>query len=154
MSNIQVILLGNMPKLGSFGEVVSVKRGYARNHLLPTGKARTYTPETMEVFEREKKKILKEREQVRENLVNLHGQLDGYLLQSVYKAQENGAMYGSVTQSSIVDLLKEQNIMIKRNQVIFPNNEAIKTIGEHEIIIKLDTDLEARLKFSALSDKD
>ena len=154
MSNMQVILLGDMPKLGSFGEVVSVKRGYARNHLLPTGKARTYTPETMESFEREKKKILKEREQARGELKSLHGQLDGYILQHVYQAQENGVMYGSVTQSSIVDLLKEQNIMIKRNQVKLPNDEAIKTIGEHEIIIKLDTDLEARLKFSALADKD
>lgn len=152
MSSIKVILLDDAPNLGNFGDVVSVKRGHARNHLLPTGQACTYTPEAMAKFEKEKKKLLKERQEARASLEQLRDKLDGYILQSVYQAQENGVMYGSVTQSAIVDLLKANDITIKRNQVQLPNNEPIKTIGEHDVVIKFDSDLSATMKLSALSD--
>lgn len=154
MSNIKVILMGDAPHLGRFGDVVSVKRGYARNHLLPSGIARTYTAEAMAEFEKEKKKILKERKEERGRLEELHSQLDGYLLQSVYQAQESGAMYGSVTQSGIADLLAKQGFNIKRNQVKLPNGEPIKSVGEHEVVINVAPDLAAKMRFSALSDRD
>ena len=153
MSNIKVILVGES-SLGKFGDVVSVKRGYARNYLIPNRMALTYTPEALVAFEDEKEQILKKHKEERARLEELHSQLDGYLLQSVFQAQDSGVLYGSISQGNIVGLLKMQNIEINKRQVELPNNEPIKAIGEHEVKVKVASDLVATIKFSVLSDKD
>lgn len=153
MSSMQVILLRNIPNLGSFGDVVKVKRGHARNHLLPTGKVKTYTKENFAEFETRKQEIIKEQEKLQLSLRKLHSELDGYLLQTVMQASEEGQLYGSISPSVVVDLLKEQNHEIKRNQVTLPGGQAIKSIGDYEVEIKISDELVAMLKFSVVSDR-
>ena len=154
MSSTEVILLQDQPKLGKLGDVVKVKLGYARNHLLPTKAAQIYTKEAWESFKSRKEEIIKQQKQARIALEQAHGQLDGYLLQTTVQAQEDGSMYGSITQSTIVDLLQAQNLPVKRHQINLPNDESIKEIGDHEVQITIAHDLVANIKFSVLSNRD
>ena len=153
MSSVQVILLRNIPTLGKLGDVVKVKRGHARNHLLPTKQAQFYTKENWKVFSEQKKELIKQQKAQLEKLKQQCADLDGYLLQCVVQASEEGQLYGSVNSAMIVDLLRKQNHVVKRNQIALPNNEPIKHIGEYEIVITLSEDLVAKMKFSVLSDK-
>ena len=154
MSSVQVILLRDQPNLGSLGDVVKVKRGHARNHLVPRGLARTYSKEAMAEFERMKEQIIKEQQETRLAYVDLHGKLDGYTAQTVVQAQEDGSLYGSVSTSTVVDLLKEQGFAIKREQVQLPGDEPIKSVGDYDLAIRVDSDLVATVKFSVLSSKE
>ncbi len=153
MSSTEVILLQDLPKIGSLGDVVRVKRGFARNHLVPSGLALAYSETAMQDFEARKKEIIKGQRDARLAKEALHSELDGLLLQAVVQAQEDGSLYGSITQSSVVDLLREQNHVVKRHQVVLPNQEPIKEVGEHDVGIVIDHDLRAQLKFSVLSDR-
>lgn len=153
MSTVQVILLQDIVKLGQLGDVVKVRRGHARNHLLPTGKVQTYTEEAWAGFKEKKQEIIRKQKDSRAALEQQHADLDGYLLQSVMQASDEGQLYGSVTQSVIVDMLRKQNQMLKRNQIALPNNEPIKRIGEYEIKLTISENLIATLKFSVLSEK-
>ena len=151
MASIQVILLRDIPHLGKLGDVVKCKRGHVRNHLLPRKLVEPFTPEAQVEFEKRKEQLIKEQNNARSAIEELHGKLDGYILQETVEAQPGGAMYGSITAVSVVDLLQKQDIVLKRNQVELPNNEAIKAIGNYDIKVTLASDLVATIKFSVLS---
>ena len=154
MSSIQVILLRDMPPLGMLGDVVKVKRGFARNHLLPAGKAQTYTDENWAHFAKYKQEIIKQQQESKAALQKTYNELNGYLLQVVENAGSDGTLYGSITTSKIADLLKEQGYVINRNHIKMPNDEAIKQIGEHSVNISLTADLVASIKLAVLADRD
>ncbi len=153
MSSFQVILLNDIPSLGKLGDVVKVKRGYARNHLLPTGQAQSYTKENMAGFAKLKQRIVQEQQEREAVLRQTQNTLDGYLLQVVEHAGEDGALYGSINASKIANLLKDQGYEIKRDAIVLPNNEVIKKIGEYDIIINLALNVVVTIKLAVLSDR-
>ena len=151
MSSLQVILLRDIPHLGKLGDIVKCKRGYVRNHLLPNKLVEPFTPAAKERFEKMKAQLIKEQKDSRTALEDLHGKLDGYIVQEKVEAQPNGAMYGSITAVSIVDILHKQDITLKRNQIELPGGDAIKEIGDYDIKVTLAHDLVATLKFSVVT---
>jgi large subunit ribosomal protein L9 len=153
MSTVQVILLDDLPHLGKLGDVVKVRRGHARNHLLPTGKAQTYSEAAYADFAKRKKQIIQEQKKKRSALEQFHGELDGYTLQIVMQAREDGQLYGSISQAVVVDQLHKEQHEIKRSQVILPEGEPIKSVGEHEVQIRLNPDLIATIRISVLAEK-
>ena len=141
---MQVILLERVPHLGQMGDVVNVKPGYARNFLLPRGKALRATEANLKAFEERRKEIearnlarRKEAEAVREKV-------DGAKLVIVRQAGAAGQLYGSVRPRDIVEALAEQGVSIDRSQVVL--DHPIKTIGIFDVTLRLHGEVEATVK--------
>ena len=150
---MQVILLQDDPNLGNIGDVIRCKRGFVRNYLLPNKIVVPYSKEVKEQFEKNKKNLIKQQKAARKELEDIHAKLDGFKIKESYHAQDDGSLYGAVTQSAIVDLLQKQNITIKRNQVFFANKEPIKDLGEHKVQIQIAKDLMATINFKVTASK-
>jgi large subunit ribosomal protein L9 len=148
---MQVILLEKVVNLGGLGDVVKVKDGFARNYLLPQGKARRATPENLAEFEKKRSEL--ERTQA-ETLVAAQekgAKLEGLTLQIAQKAGVDGRLFGSVTTFDIVEALKSQGFEIERSMIRLPQGP-LKTVGEHAISIALHTDVVADIKISVLGE--
>lgn len=135
MSVTEVILLQRVEKLGQMGDVVKVKPGYARNYLLPQGRAMRATPANRERFERERGQLeahnLKRREEAERLLERLHG----LSVVIVRQAGESGSLYGSVTAKDIAEAAGKEGLTITRQQVEIAH--PIKAIGVYRVSIKL-----------------
>ncbi|CAK7192036.1 50S ribosomal protein L9 [Commensalibacter sp. Nvir] len=135
MSVTEVILLQRVEKLGQMGDVVKVKPGYARNYLLPQGRAMRATPANRERFERERGQLeahnLKRREEAERLLERLHGL--SFVI--VRQAGESGSLYGSVTAKDIAEAAGKEGLTITRQQVEIAH--PIKAIGVYRVSIKL-----------------
>ncbi len=137
---MQVILMEKLANLGNLGDVVKVKDGYARNYLIPHGKAKRATEENLKIFEARRAELEKAQAaalvQARE-----HGaKLDGLTLKIVQKAGVDGKLFGSVTNYDIVDALKAQGLEVERSQIRMPDG-SLKQVGEFPLQIALHTDV-------------
>jgi len=148
---MQVILLEKVVNLGGLGDVVKVKDGFARNYLLPQGKARRATPENLAEFEKKRSEL--ERTQA-ETLVAAQekgAKLEGLTIQIAQKAGVDGRLFGSVTTFDIVEELKNHGFEIERAMVRLPQGP-LKTVGDHSIAIALHTDVTVAIKISVLGE--
>jgi len=148
---MQVILLEKVVNLGVLGDVVKVKDGFARNYLLPQGKARRATPENLAEFEKKRSEL--ERTQA-ETLVAAQekgAKLEGLTIQIAQKAGVDGRLFGSVTTFDIVEELKNHGFEIERSMVRLPQGP-LKTVGDHAISIALHTDVAVTIKISVLGE--
>jgi large subunit ribosomal protein L9 len=132
--------------LGERGETVTVAAGYARNYLLPKGLAYPATPGNIKQIEHQRRiwdtRDAREREEAQE----LADRISAVKLSITKKAGESGTLYGSVTNSDIAELLKEKGFAIDRKRIIL--SEPIKTLGEHEIQVKIHKDVESKLQLA------
>ncbi len=140
---MEVILLERVPKLGQMGQTVRVKDGYARNFLLPRGKALRATENNKKRFESQRSQLeardlekRSEAEQVRESL-------DGKQFVIIRQAGETGQLYGSVNTRDIAESVSGGGVSITRNQVELTS--PIKNIGMHKIAISLYGDVESSI---------
>jgi len=148
---MQVILLEKVVNLGVLGDVVKVKDGFARNYLLPQGKARRATPENLAEFEKKRSEL--ERTQA-ETLVAAQekgAKLEGLTIQIAQKAGVDGRLFGSVTTFDIVEELQNHGFEIERSMVRLPQGP-LKTVGDHVISIALHTDVTVAIKISVLGE--
>ncbi|MEL6946381.1 MAG: 50S ribosomal protein L9 [Pseudomonadota bacterium] len=149
---MDVILLERIAKLGHLGEVVTVKDGYARNFLLPKGKALRANKANMSYFEAQRAQLEAKNEE-RKNEAGVVAQtLNGNTYIAVRSAGETGQLYGSVAARDIVDTLAENGFTIGRSQVDL--RAPIKVIGLHSVTIQLHPEVEAEVIMNVARSED
>jgi large subunit ribosomal protein L9 len=140
---MKVILMSDLRARGRRGQVVEVKPGFARNFLLPQGLALVATPGNMKRFDQERKKIDARHDATRDAAAAIGAKISEVRIDLPKRAQENGALYGSVTPGEIVTALAGRGIEVDRRQVDLAGG--IKTVGEHVVRIDLHADVIAEL---------
>lgn len=132
---MQVILLERVEKLGTIGDEVEVKNGFARNYLIPQGKALLANDANRARFEAEKAEIEARNEKARAEAASNGESLDGTTFVLIRQAGENGYLFGSVAARDVAEAATEAGTKVERRQVLL--NTPIKTIGLHEVEIRL-----------------
>lgn len=142
---MEVILLQKVGALGNLGDKVAVKAGYARNYLLPQGKATPATAAKLAEFEQrraELETLAIEGLSAAQARAAAIGQMNITIAQ---KAGEEGKLFGSVGVKDIADAVAKAGIAVNRQDVRLPNGQAIRQVGDYEIQIHLHTDVNATL---------
>ncbi len=149
---MQVILMEKVVNLGGLGDVVKVKDGYARNFLIPQGKARRATPENLAEFEK-RRADLEAAESVALTAAQAKGaKLDGLMIQITQKAGVDGRLFGSVTNFDIVETLMAQGFEVERGAVRLPQGP-LKQVGDYPIAIALHSDVVVHITVSVLGEQ-
>jgi large subunit ribosomal protein L9 len=148
---MQVILLEKVVNLGGLGDIVKVKNGFARNFLLPQGKARRATPENLAEFEKKRTELESAQSQALAAAQEKGAKLEGLMIQITQKAGVDGRLFGSVTNFDIVEALKGQGFEVERSMIRLPQGP-LKTVGDHSIAIALHTDVLVHIKISVLGE--
>lgn len=132
---MQVVLLERVEKLGAIGDVVAVRPGFARNFLLPQGKALRATTANLERFEREREVLVKLNEERALRARESGSHLDGASFVLIRQASESGQLYGSVSTRDIADAASSEALTVARGMVGL--NAPIKTLGLHQVRVML-----------------
>jgi large subunit ribosomal protein L9 len=140
---MQVVLLERVAKLGQMGEVVAVKAGYARNFLLPQGKALRATEDNLKRFETDRAQLEVRNLEARAEAEKVAKKLDGQVFVVIRSASDGGALYGSVTTRDISDAATEGGFTLDRRQVVL--DHPIKDLGLHPISIVLHPEVSATI---------
>lgn len=140
---MDLILKETIDSLGREGDVVKVKPGYARNFLLPKGKAVVANEENLAILEKNKAEIQARVEQDQKNAEQQFKKLSGIILEFEELAGEDEKLFGSVTAGDIFDRLGEKNIEVEKKNIFL--TEPIKTLGEKNVSIKVGFDLVAEI---------
>lgn len=148
---MQVILMEKIAKLGPLGSIVNVKRGYARNYLIPQGKAKWATESAIAEFESKRAELEKKQLGIMETAEALAAKLDGLLLQISQKAGVDGKLFGSVTNANIADELEKQGFSIEKSMVRMPDGQ-LKQVGDYSVTVALHSDVSAHITVSVLGE--
>ena len=137
---MQIILLDKVVNLGNLGEIVKVKDGYARNFLIPSGRARRATESAKAEFEAKRAELEKA---AAEKLAQCQAEgekIAGKVFKLTQKAGVDGRLFGSVTNSDIAEEMNKQGYKVAKSQIRLPNGH-IKTIGDNTVSVALHTDV-------------
>jgi len=137
---MEVILLERVAKLGQMGEVVRVKDGFARNYLLPKGKALRATEANKSKFEGMKVDLQAKNVETKGEADKIGSKLNGKSFPVIRQASETGQLYGSVSPRDLAALLSENGFEVDRSQIAL--NVPIKTIGQHKVPVHLHPEVE------------
>ena len=149
---MQVILMEKVANLGELGDVVKVKDGYARNFLIPHGKAKRATDANLKAFESRRAELEKAQAETLKKAQERGAKLDGLTLQITQKAGPDGRLFGSVTNYDIVEALKKQGHDIDRSNIRMPQGP-LKQVGDFPIEIALHTDVTVTINVSVLGEQ-
>jgi large subunit ribosomal protein L9 len=149
---MEVILMEKIANLGELGQVVKVKDGYARNFLIPQGKAKRATNENKKAFEARRAELEKAQAATLTKAKERGAKLDGLTLQVTQKAGPDGRLFGSVTNYDIVEALKKQGHEVERAQIRMPQGP-LKQVGDYPLEIALHTDVEVKITVSVLGEQ-
>jgi large subunit ribosomal protein L9 len=149
---MQVILMEKVANLGELGDVVKVKDGYARNFLIPHGKAKRATPDNLKAFESRRAELEKAQADVLAKAQERGSRLDGLTVQITQKAGPDGRLFGSVTNYDIVEALHKQGHEVERANIRMPQGP-LKQVGEYPLQIALHTDVTVTVKVSVLGEQ-
>lgn len=136
---MQIILLERVEKLGTMGDVVTVKPGYARNFLLPTGKALRANKANLAKFEAEKAELVARNDQAKGEALKVAKDLEGVAVSIVRAASEMGQLFGSVNARDIATALVEAGHNVDRRQIVM--DKAIKTLGLIDMRVNLHAEV-------------
>ncbi len=148
---MQVILMEKVVNLGALGDVVKVKDGYARNFLIPQGKAKRATESNLKVFEVKRAELEKAQADQLAQAQERGAKLEGLMVQISQKSGVDGRLFGSVTNVDIVEALQKQGFEVERAQVRMPSGP-IKQIGDSAITVALHTDVVVNITVSVLGE--
>ncbi|MBX4336048.1 50S ribosomal protein L9 [Bartonella raoultii] len=137
---MDIILLERIPRLGQMGDIVSVKDGYARNFLLPQGKALRANEENKKHFEIQRAQLEARNLERKSEAQKIAEKLDGQSFIAVRSAGETGQLYGSVSTRDIAEIITADGFSLERNQIEL--NHPIKTIGLHKIALNLHPEVQ------------
>ena len=140
---MQVILLERVSKLGQMGDVVDVKPGYARNFLLPQGKAQTASETNIAAFEKQKSQLEAQNLETKKEADALLGKLDGQTFIVIRSASDSGALYGSVSPRDAAEVATSEGFSINRKQISLV--KPIKELGLHEMSVVLHPEVTATI---------
>ena len=149
MGMVQVILSEDVHALGDAGDIVSVKPGFARNYLIPQGKAMIATAERVNEVEHQKRVINEKLAKELSDLNAVKAKLHGMKLETVAQAGEEGKLFGSVTAANLAELIAEQGLEVDKRKIQL--SEPIKTVGEHTVAVRLRSDVMADFKVTVLA---
>ncbi|MGE0845076.1 MAG: 50S ribosomal protein L9 [Flavobacteriaceae bacterium] len=149
---MELILLERIPRLGQMGDTVRVKDGYARNFLLPQGKALRATDANKKRFEAERAQLEARNLEQRKEAEQVSGKLDGTAIVLIRQAGENGQLYGSVSARDIAEQLTADGFSVNRGQVVL--NQPIKSLGVAELTIRLHPEVEAAISVNVARSQD
>jgi len=151
MRQVKVILREAIPNLGAVGDLVGVKVGYARNYLLPQGKALLATESKVRQLEHHKRVVAEKAARDMKDLEALRDRLQSLSLEIAARVGEEGKLFGSVTTANIAELLAEKGFSIDRRKIDL--TESLREAGDHVVAIRLGSGLtaEVALKISAES---
>ena len=149
---MKVILLQRVAKLGQMGEVVTVKAGYARNFLLPQGKALRANENNIQSFEARKVQLEAQNLETKKEAEAIFETLDGQTFVIIRSASDAGALYGSVTTRDAADLATEAGFTVDRGQVVL--HKPIKELGLHEVSVVLHPEVTAKIVLNVARSND
>lgn len=149
---MKVILKENIASLGMVGAVVEVTRGYARNFLIPQGKALEATPGNLALMEQTKVKWIQTMEQEQEEARALAARLEGVSVTITQRVGEAERLYGSVTTAMIAAALEDQGFEVDRKQLEL--EEPIKKLGIYEIPVRLSPEIKSQITVEVVSEGD
>ena len=149
---MQVILMERVANLGQLGEVVKVRDGFARNFLIPQGKARRATPENIAEFERRRVDLEKAQSEGLAQAQERAARLDGLMIQITQKAGVDGKLFGSVTNVDISEALNAQGFEVPKAAIRMPQGP-LKQVGDHPLKIALHTDVVVTVTISVLGEQ-
>ena len=149
---MEIILMENVDGLGIIGDQVKVKPGYARNYLVPQGMAVVADSCKVKELEHQKRQLERKRQRVTQAAEVLKQRIEATPLESVHKAGEEGKLYGAVTSMEIEEKLAEKGIEIERKRIQL--GEPIKSLGEHEVLVKLDAGITAAIKLNVIAEEE
>jgi large subunit ribosomal protein L9 len=149
---MEVILLERVAKLGQMGEVVRVKDGFARNYLLPKGKALRATKENRSRFEKMKVELEARNLEQKSEAEKVAKKLDGQSFTVLRQAAEGGQLYGSVSPRDLAALVSEKGFALNRSQIAL--NTPIKTIGMHKVPLSLHPEVEVTINVTVARNAD
>ena len=132
---MQVILLERIGRLGQMGDVVRVKDGFARNFLLPQGKALRATDDNRKRFEKERVQLEARNLELKKEAEGVSTSLDGKSFIAIRQAGDTGQLYGSVSTRDIADVISAGGVSVNRNQILL--DKPIKALGVHDVRVQL-----------------
>jgi large subunit ribosomal protein L9 len=150
---MQIILLEKVKNVGLLGDIVKVKDGYARNFLIPQGKAKRATQANIDDLGKRRSELEKIADQKLAEQKALGEKLNGIELKISQKAGVDGRLFGSVTNADVADALKAQGYDIVKAMVQMPAGP-IKAIGETAVKLALHTDVDAEIKVTVIAEKE
>ncbi|GGO57751.1 LSU ribosomal protein L9P [Roseovarius pacificus] len=143
---MQVILLERVAKLGQMGDVVDVKPGFARNYLLPQGKALSASEANIKGFEDQKAQLEARNLETRKEAEQLAEKLDGQQFVVIRQASDGGNLYGSVSTRDAAAVATEEGFSLDRKQVLI--RQPIKTLGLHDVEVHLHPEVEVHMQLN------
>jgi large subunit ribosomal protein L9 len=143
MRHVKLILQESVPSLGEAGDLVSVKTGFARNYLIPQGKAIVATESNVKHLEHQRRVVAERVAKEMKELVALRDRLNAVALEVAAQAGEEGKLFGSVTAAQVAELLAARGFEIDRRRIGLA--EPIKALGEHRVSVKLHRDVVAEV---------
>ncbi|HEY3795088.1 MAG TPA: 50S ribosomal protein L9 [Bradyrhizobium sp.] len=149
---MEVILLERVARLGQMGDVVRVKDGFARNFLLPRGKALRATAENRTRFETMKSDLEARSLELKSEASQVAGKLDGKSFTVLRQASESGQLFGSVSPRDLIAIVGGSGFKVNRNQIAL--NTPIKTIGQHKVPLALHPDVETSISIIVARNED
>lgn len=148
---MQVILLEKLVNLGKLGDVVKVKEGFARNYLIPQGKAKRATPVNIAEFELRRAELEKTESEVLAATQEQAAKMQGLMVQITQKAGVDGKLFGSVTNVDISEALQAQGFPVQKAAIRMPHGP-LKQVGDYNITVVLHTDVTANITVSVLGE--
>lgn len=145
---MEILLIENIRNLGVRGDIVTVKDGYARNYLLPCNKALLVTSSNKYFIEQEKERNRKIRAKEMADALVLAAELEAVSLTIAKKVGKSGTLFGSVTSSDVVALLKAKGFDIDKQSVTVPH---VKTVGTYDVDVRLYSGVHAKLNIEVTS---
>ena len=149
---MQVILLEKVVNLGALGDVVKVRDGFARNFLIPQGKAKRATRENLAEFEQRRAELEKAQSDQLTVAQDKAAKLDGLMVQISQKAGVDGKLFGSVTNADISEALKKQGFDIPKAAIRMPQGP-LKNVGDHALKVALHADVVVSITVSVLGEQ-
>ncbi|MFM8375205.1 MAG: 50S ribosomal protein L9, partial [Phenylobacterium sp.] len=149
---MKVILLERVEGRGALGDVVTVKDGFARNFLLPRGKALRANAGNMKVFEAQRAELEARNQRAREQAAKSGESLDGTAYILIRQAGESGQLYGSVSGRDVADIINSAGGKVERSMVVL--DKPIKTLGLHEVKVKLHAEVTVSITLNIARSED
>jgi large subunit ribosomal protein L9 len=148
---MQIILLEKIANVGNLGDVVKVKNGYARNFLIPQGKAKRATAENVKIIEDKRAELEAAAGAKLAAAQGLAEKLEGYVVKVTQKSGVDGRLFGSVTNVDVVDALKAQGIAVEKAMIRMPDGP-LKHIGDFALTVAPHTDVVANITVTVIGD--
>ncbi len=149
---MQIILMEKVVNLGGLGDVVKVKDGYARNFLIPQGKAKRATTANLKEFEGRRAELESKAGDALASAQERAAKLEGMKIEIARKASEDGRLFGSVTNADISETLEAQGMKVAKAEIRMPTGP-LKHVGEFAITVQLHTDVLAHITVGVVGEK-